>query len=139
MEEVRTSLKIPKDTYDQFSKIIGKKSLQSELMRLIEEEIDWQSRKQESEDGYDVVRVVNGKRYDTNTAKMIGEKLLNTFNYLTIVLYKKNNGELFFYVYCRGGDFQHEYPDIVPQKHQLFNELLEKMPLNDEIGKLFPE
>ena len=49
-------------------------------------------------------KIINGKRYDTNTAKLIGEaSYINRtdFHYWTEELYQKRTGE--FFIYGKGG------------------------------------
>ena len=50
-------------------------------------------------------KIINGKKYDTDTAKEVGYwnngRLYNDFYYAEETLYKKKTGE--FFLYCEGG------------------------------------
>ena len=49
-------------------------------------------------------KIINGKRYDTNTAKLVGETSYSNrrdFAYWSEELYQKRTGE--FFLYCEGG------------------------------------
>ena len=60
-------------------------------------------------------KIINGKKYDTETAKMLGETwegARNDFNFWREELYKKRTGE--FFIYGEGGA-NSRYSEYIPE------------------------
>lgn len=82
-------------------------------------------------------RIINGKKYDTETAIMCGEFLMSSFVsdcVEHIVLYRKTNGEYFFYRYMES-----EHGFIEPTTEVKAKKWSEQFLSADEYESIFGE
>ena len=83
--------------------------------------------------------ILDGRTYNTSTAKMIKGMLLNTFNYEVLQLFKKKNGEYFIVSFEQMGE---RSDSVYAQNYekQFFNNNLSKFSdLPDEVLADFEE
>jgi len=128
-------MRIPQETYEKFKSVIEGETISSAVNRLMKEEIQYLSNEKKNEIDR-VIRIINNKKYDTSTAKIVSSKRYNSG--LVINLFKKNTGELFIYCYGLGGDIIH-LPDIITQTHEQFAYYLSDLDIDESTANYFDE
>jgi hypothetical protein len=129
------NMRVEENLYDQFKELIKGETITSALTRLIREEVNYRRLQLKSELPR-VIRIIDGKKYDTDTARMVSEVRYNSG--LVTILYKKKNGEIFIHCYnMRGNDI--DLPAIITDKHDKFDYYLAQMHIDAHSAKKFEE
>lgn len=124
-------IRVPQDTYNMFKSILDGETMTNAIIRLMKQETYFYHNRKK-----DVVRIINDKQYNTETAQFISEaELSGTHIYLH--LYKKVSGELFINVIKNG--YLTNLPDIITQDNELFEEYFAKMPVTEDVYSMYKE
>lgn len=129
------NMRVEESLYEEFKQLTKGESITAALTRLIRKEVDYKRLK--LKDDYPrVIRIIDGKKYDTDTARRISEKRYN--DGLITILYRKKNGELYMHCYVMGGG-QTLLPDIMTKKHAEYDDYLSEMNVDEHSAEEFEE
>ncbi len=124
-------IRIPQETYNMFKSILDGETMTNAIIRLMKQETYFYHNRKK-----DVVRIVNGRQYNTETAQFISETELSG-THIFLHLYKKESGELFICTIKNG--YMTNLPDIITQDHELFSEYFAKMPVTEDVYNMYEE
>lgn len=124
-------IRVPQETYNMFKSILDGETMTNAIIRLMKQETYFYHNRKK-----DVVRIVNGKQYNTETAQFISEQEIPG-THIFLHLYRKRSGELFINVISNG--YLTNLPEIMPQDHELFAEYFAKMPVTEDIYSNYEE
>lgn len=103
------NMRVEEDLYNKFKEMIKGETITSALTRLIREEVTYRRLQLKSELPR-VIRIINGKKYDTDTARMISEVRYDTG--LVNILYKKKKWRDFYSLFFLKRKRRHEQQHI---------------------------
>ena len=129
------NMRVEESLFEEFKELTKGETITAALTRLIREEVDY-LRLKIKDDYPRVIRIIDGKKYDTDTARRISERRYN--NGLVTILYKKKNGELYMHCHVMGGG-QTMLPDIMTKKHPEYDYYLSEMHVDEHSAEGFEE